>query len=64
MACPVYDWHHADEPVRPVHLVGDEDNAANGAAAYCGATPGELGWVIWHGNVPESTRCKACYSKL
>jgi hypothetical protein len=62
MACPVYDWHHGDDPDRTVHLVYDEDSADLRAAAYCGRQPGDLGWVVWIGEVPDPRGCAACYA--
>ena len=39
-----------------MHVVYDEDNAAHRDAAYCGMSPGELGGVIWYGNVLRPSR--------
>lgn len=45
---PVYNWHQGDKlGHRPVHRA---------VLSF-----GELGWVRWIGDVPESTRCTACY---
>jgi hypothetical protein len=32
-------------------------------AANCGAMPGDAGWVIWQGDLPEERQCEACLSR-
>ena len=57
-ATPVFDWDDSDDPEKIVHLVANKTEALSARnAAFCGAQPGELGWVIWHGHVPEPRRC-------
>jgi hypothetical protein len=63
MGCPVYDRDDGDDGLEPVHLVLDEHLARRRAAANCGAMPGDIGWLIWHGEVPVARWCDVCLSR-